>query len=407
MIRFDTLDKKPKVWNILILSVIMVVISAVLTLLGGKNFFMVQLVLFGIYLLAVIVLLCDAFLKQVRYNPYSYNTIYYSGFALFILSVLIAHIILTVDIIRAPGAYTELEIRTILSMLLDSAKTYMLFSFPFVLVFSIALCVSNISLIRHERKRLVNVLGIILSFLLVAGEIIVFLLNFSVSGSAMGVMVHEIVVNLIACIYLYFESMIIGAIIANLIVSRYDPEKNKDFVIILGCGFRKDGTPTPLLRGRIDRAIAFRKAQLEETGKDLIFITSGGQGPNEVTTESKCMKNYLLSQGIPEDRIIEEDQSTNTFQNMTNSKAKILEVNPEGKVAYSTTNYHVFRSGIYARRVKMRAQGMGAKTKWYFWPNATVREFVSILTSHRLKQGLILGGMILFYTVLAPFVYLY
>ena len=407
MIRFDTLDKKPKVWNILILTVIMLIVSAVLTLVGGKNFMMAQLILFGLYLLTVIVFLCDAFFKQVRYNPYSYNTIYYSGFALFILSVLIAHIVLTVDIIRAPGAYTDLEIRNILSMLLDSAKTYMMFSFPFVLVFSIALCVSNISLIRHERKRLVNVLGIILSFLLVGGEIIVFLLNYYVSGSAVQVMIHDIVVNLIACIYLYFESMIIGAIIANLIVAHYDPDKNKDFVIILGCGFRKDGTPTPLLRGRIDRAIAFRKAQLEETGKDLIFITSGGQGPNEVTTESKCMKNYLLEQGIPEDRIIEEDQSTNTFENMTNSKAKILEVNPEGKVAYSTTNYHVFRSGIYARRVKMRAQGMGAKTKWYFWPNATVREFVSILTSHRLKQALILGGMILFYTVLAPIVYLY
>ena len=71
----------------------------------------------------------------------------------------------------------------------------------------------------------------------------------------------------------------------------------------------------------------------------------------------------------------------------------------KGKVAYATTNYHVFRSGLMARRVGLRAVGMGAKTKWYFWPNAAVREFVGILTEHRLKQALILGGMILLYSV--------
>ena len=58
-----------------------------------------------------------------------------------------------------------------------------------------------------------------------------------------------------------------------------------------------------------------------------------------------------------------------------------------------------------SRRVKMRAVGMGAKTKWYFWPNAAVREFVGLLTEHRLKQGLILGGMVVFYVALTLTVY--
>ena len=62
--------------------------------------------------------------------------------------------------------------------------------------------------------------------------------------------------------------------------------------------------------------------------------------------------------------------------------------------------YHVFRSGLKARRVKMRALGMGAKTKWYFWPNAAVREFVGLLTQHRVKQGLILVGLAASYVIL-------
>ncbi len=55
----------------------------------------------------------------------------------------------------------------------------------------------------------------------------------------------------------------------------------------------------------------------------------------------------------------------------------------------------------------MRAQGMAAKTKWYFWPNAAVREFVGLLTKHRLKQGLILGGMVVFYVVMTLAAYMW
>ena len=75
-------------------------------------------------------------------------------------------------------------------------------------------------------------------------------------------------------------------------------------------------------------------------------------------------------------------------------------MNPEGRIAFSTTNYHVFRSGLKARRVKMRALGMGCRSKWYFWPNAAVREFVGLLTQHRVKQGLILLGLLVSFAVL-------
>ena len=107
-----------------------------------------------------------------------------------------------------------------------------------------------------------------------------------------------------------------------------------------------------------------------------------------------------MERGVPESRIIEEDRSTDTFENMRFSKDKIWALDPDGKIAFATTNYHVFRSGLFARRVKMRAVGMGAKTKWYFWPNAAVREFVGLLTAHRLKQALIIGGLVLSYIVL-------
>ena len=408
LVRFDTRDKKPALWNILILSVITFAAAVLLIRQGSEKCPLMICILLDVYFLVVIILLISAFFKQLQYNPYSYNTIYYAGFALFLLSVLITHIFLTVRMIRHPEIYFVApgqQFDNIAYVLLDSARNYMLLSAPFILVFSVALCISNIALIRHEGKRFVNILGIILSFLMVGGELFLYRFEYYVSGSLAQVRAHELIGNLFASVYLYFECMLIGAMIAKAIAARYEPDPDKDFLIILGCGMRKDGTPSPILRGRIDKALDFRRRQLAQTGKDLVFVTSGGQGPDEVVSESACMKQYLMQQGIPEEQIIGEDRSTSTFENMKYSKEKIWAENPDGKVAFSTTNYHVFRGGLYARRVKMRAVGMSSGTKWYFWPNAAVREFVGLLTEHRGKQALIFCGMLVIYIVLTLVVY--
>ncbi|MBO4835664.1 MAG: YdcF family protein, partial [Lachnospiraceae bacterium] len=330
-------------------------------------------------------------------NPYSYNSIYYAGFALFLFTILITHIMAMIRMIRFPNIY---DLSSVLITLVSSAKNYMLISAPFVLVFSIALFISNISLLKHEGKRFQNFLGMILAVLMVAGEVFLFFSDYYVSGSQTEIMVHSILINLFASFYLYFESMVIGSIVINAIVAKYEPEKDMDFILILGCSLRRDGTPTPLLAGRIDRAYNFYRKQIEETGKAPILIPSGGQGSDEHHSESEAMAGYLLAKGVPAEHIIKEDQSRNTFENMQFSKEIIDAKQKDAKVAYSTTNYHVFRSGIYARRVKMKALGMGASTKWYFWPNAAVREFVGVLKYHKGKQILILSGMIVIYVVL-------
>ena len=396
-IRFDVRDKKPKLYWLLIPVVVAALVIAFLLYRDAQRYLFAVCTTIAALCLVVVFALLHALRGQLQYNPYSYNTIYYTGFALFILSLLGTYILLAVQVIGHPES---LDAVMALHVLLGSAKNYMLLTFLFLLLFSVALCVSNIALIRHEGKRFVNLLGILLSFLIVAGEVIIYAFDFAVSGSQTEVMIHELIVNLAAAIYLYFECMLIGSIIANRIVVRYKPEKDKDFLIILGCGLKKDGTPTPLLCGRIDRALDFARAQEKQTGKMPIFITSGGQGADEVISESASMKRYLMAQGVPETQIVEEDRSANTAENMAFSKEKILQIDPNGKIAFATTNYHIFRSGVYARRVKMRAVGIGAKTKWYFWPNAAVREFVGLLTQHRVKQAIILGLMIASYIVM-------
>ena len=68
------------------------------------------------------------------------------------------------------------------------------------------------------------------------------------------------------------------------------------------------------------------------------------------------------------------------------SKNKIEEIKKEAKVSFATTNYHVFRSGIIANNEGLDCEGMGSKTKWYFYTNALIREFIANLVQERKKH---------------------
>lgn len=180
---------------------------------------------------------------------------------------------------------------------------------------------------------------------------------------------------------IFIEIFLVSTKACALIAAKHKPKYDKDYIIILGCGIKKDGTLLPLLRGRVDKAIEFYKTQLENTGKKAVFVPSGGQGGDEIISEGEAMKSYLLEQGIPVDQIMPETKSTNTLENMKFSKELINDEN--AKVAFSTTNYHLFRGGMFASQVNMNAEGMGSRTKWYFWPNAFIREFAGLIVSQK------------------------
>ncbi len=401
-VKFDTRDKKPKIWNVAVISAVAVIAVTVLAVTTGNRYIMPISLIMDAYFVGVIIMLITAFFRQLQYNPYSYNVIYYLAFALFVFFVLAFHVLAT---IRAFSDSAPLTIEQVLSLLSGAARNYLHLISAFIIPFSAVLAISNLLLIKHEGFRPVNILGIFLGIFLVGGLVLVLSYDRSFAGNPDGLRRHEITMNLVTSFYLYFVCMMIGSIAAGLIAAFYEPEPDKDIVIILGYSLREGEAAASVLRKRVDRAIRFREKQLRETGKDLVFITSGGKGTDESLSESRWMHDYLIQQGIPEDRIIEEDQSATTHENMKFSKEKIREINPKGKIAFSTSNYHVFRSGLYARREKIRAVGMGAETKWYFWPNASVREFAGILSEHRLKQAIILFGLIALNVILLLLAY--
>ena len=255
---------------------------------------------------------------------------------------------------------------------------------PLILIFACFMGLSNLRLITKEGFRPVNLLGIFIGvFMIVAAATCFYLLEYSpflVDESKMGVAMF-LAKTAFASAFLYFECILLASTVCLQRAGRFNPTYNKDYIVILGCAIKKDGTLYPLIRGRVDRAIKFYKDQLEATGKKAVFVPSGGQGSDEIISEGEAMKRYLLEQGIEESQIMAETRSTTTLENMKFSQELISKEQPNAKVAFSTTNYHVFRGGMFAREAGMHASGMGAKTKWYFWPNAEVREFVGLIVN--------------------------
>ena len=142
-------------------------------------------------------------------------------------------------------------------------------------MFAIAMAVSNIALLRHERPRIQNALGLAVSLLLIAGEgvgVLLFIGDFS--GSEWEDRVNNMLKNVYASAFVYFECMLAGSVICGVKAARHRPDYDKDFIIILGCWFRPDGTLPPLLRGRVDRAVEYWQDTLEKTGREAYIIPS-------------------------------------------------------------------------------------------------------------------------------------
>ena len=257
-------------------------------------------------------------------------------------------------------------------------------SIPFIVLFAGFLSVSNLSLIRHEGFRKNNLFGILISIALFVGSLLCVItayLNPNSTDFELTSVRDAVIRTVVSSAFVYFECLLLSAIYCTRYAARHEPKYNQDFIVILGCQIGRDGKPLPLLWGRIDRALAFYHKQLEQTGKQACFIPSGGKGKDEVISEAECMKNYLVAQGIDESLIYPEAQSATTLQNMKFSK-KIADAHKaNANVLFSTTNYHIFRSGMFAAKAGMNADGIGAKTKWYFWPNAQMREFIGPLAS--------------------------
>lgn len=300
---------------------------------------------------------------------------------------------------------------------LSAASLLSFVALPAAFVVFILVALSNFQLMRREGRNWRNMLGMLLGVLVCLGTLLPHALGEFLQRTTIvdvhnergaALYIEMIAENAVLVTVTYLECILLSTILLSVRAAKHIPAFDKDYIIIHGCQLRADGTPTPLLRGRADRAMEFARMQREATGKEPIYIPSGGRGGDEVISEAESIRNYLLASGVPAEQILMEDRSESTEENMRFSAALIRASSrlAEPKVAFATTNYHVFRSGILAEQAGLRAEGVGSKTRSYFWLNAFVREFIATLYAERKWHLLVIAVMLAVTLAMIGVVYL-
>jgi len=321
--------------------------------------------------------------KQYKEKKLSYGIIMNLGLFIFIIINILRMINLLIE------NWHVMNIIDIYNNTIESFSFFAMLTLPCIVILSIYGIITNIVLIKKEGFAPRHLLGIIIAVLALIGLLgsqTIYLYTYKLLVGKDQMVVKKLIDIVVNVTLTYFYTLIIASLYCNLRAAKHVPKYDKDFVIILGCRIRKDGFLTPLLKGRVDKAIEFANNQYEKTKKKIIYVPSGGKGTDESIAEAKAIENYLLEKGIEKDRIIVEDKSTSTEENMKFSKEKIFKVKKDPNITVATTNYHVFRSLVIANNYGLKCEGIGSKTIWYYYTNALIREFVVNLFQDRRKH---------------------
>ena len=176
------------------------------------------------------------------------------------------------------------------------------------------------------------------------------------------------------CCGIFLAGLLFFCTVEGMILSQYNAqaEPGADYCIVLGAQWKTTG-PSEVLRRRLDKAAAY----LTEN-PDTKVIVSGGQGGNEIMSEAAGMRDYLVNAGIEEERILVEDKSSNTSENLVFS-GEFLDLQ-NSKVVIVTNNFHVFRAlGIARKQGYANVEGLAAGSVLGMGPNNLLREFMGVV----------------------------
>lgn len=256
-----------------------------------------------------------------------------------------------------------------------------------VVVFGCALLGNGITMLRREGRSLGNQLSLIVGVLVFALPTVAVLVagRFGLAGVSVGA--------LIAFVSVYASAAFVSFAVYSVVYGRMRHRTSPRAIVVHGSGLRADGTVTPLLRGRLDRALKVRAAEIERGNRPLI-VPSGGKGSDEVRSEAEAMAEYLREQGVSADELLLEDQSTTTRENIERSMALLQQRGQLGPVLLVTSDYHVLRTASLARRLGSDAHVVGSRTARYYVPSAFLREFVALLVDHKWVTVIALGPFV-------------
>lgn len=143
--------------------------------------------------------------------------------------------------------------------------------------------------------------------------------------------------------------------------------------VVLGCSV-KGTRPSRILQERLEAAYDYLIENPE-----AYCVLSGGQGAGEDISEAECMYRYLTERGILAERLICEDKSTTTEENLQFSKEMLEKNGISGDITIVTSEFHAYRAAKMAERLGMSSYSKPSHTFFVYLPTYYVRELYGIL----------------------------
>ena len=153
------------------------------------------------------------------------------------------------------------------------------------------------------------------------------------------------------------------------------PKEGHDAVIVLGAGLVRGDQIPLVLRQRLDTALRYLIVN-----ENAVAVVTGGLGHQATATEAYAMKLYLIEHGIAQERIIQEDLSTSTIENLNFARILLNEHFGENNytVVIVTNDFHLPRGRLLARRAGLVGEGLAAPTQRGMMPRYYSREHLAI-----------------------------
>lgn len=128
-----------------------------------------------------------------------------------------------------------------------------------------------------------------------------------------------------------------------------------DCVLVLGAGVRDDGSPSDVLRDRLDEALSLYRA-----GRAKRILVTGDHRAHEYD-EPNTMRAYLEASGVPPEVIFMDHAGVDTYSSMWRAR----HVFGASRVLVVTQRFHLARSVWVARSLGMEAEGSAADRRAY------------------------------------------
>jgi uncharacterized SAM-binding protein YcdF (DUF218 family) len=138
------------------------------------------------------------------------------------------------------------------------------------------------------------------------------------------------------------------ALVMVLVVSQQDQRRPVDAIVVLGAA-QYNGRPSPVLRARLDHALALYRERLAP-----LVIVTGGVGRGDTISEALVGRRYLLAHGLPSEAASVRPEGRTTMSSMT-AVAAWLRGRGLRRVLLVSDPFHMFRLRLEARRTSLEA----------------------------------------------------